>query len=217
MVVSLLQLKMIDMKKTWLKAALEGHPEIKPIQYLGDGNRGEAHLTNKGFVLKMTLDEDEYSTAQKLQGKKLQHIIDIYDCWEAECNDKYSDNFYCILEEYVNTKEKGEIIQKFVSEFKHAWYSLYFPIYEHIYGTYDDLDRYMKDPTKYSNAITFVKQHIIDQGRVQGLGIVFESIFDQLLSAYAELLKHSPKSRIDINDGNIGFGHNGVLKVFDIQ
>ena len=207
------------MNKTWLKAALEDHPEIKPIQYLGHGNKGDAHLTDKGFVLKITLDEYEYSTAQKLQGKKLQHIVDIYDCWEAKCSydDEYSDHLYCILEEHINIKEKQEIIQKFVDEFKHAWYSLYFPTYEHIYGTYDDLDRCMKSQGKYSNAITFVKKYIIEQGRTQSLEVDFESIFVQLSSAYAELLKHSPKSRIDVNDGNLGFSQDGLLKVFDMQ
>lgn len=202
-----------------LKAALEGRPEIKPVQYLGHGNRGDAHLTNKGFVLKITLDTEEYSTALNLQGKKLQHIINIYDCWESECfyDDEYSDHLYCILEEYVDTVTQQEIVQKFISEFKHAWYCLYFPTYEHIHGTYDDLDRCMKKPNKHSIAITFVKQYIIEQGRAQDLEIEFESIFVQFLSAYAELLKHSPKSRIDINDGNIGFSQNGVLKVFDMQ
>lgn len=202
-----------------LKAALQRHPEIKSIQYLGHGNKGDAHLTDKGIVLKITMDEEEYSTAQKLQGKKSQHIIDIYDCWEVECfyNDEYSDHLYCILEEYINTKEQQEIIRKFVSEFKCAWYSLYFPAYEPKYCTCDDLDRCMKNPNKYSKAITFVKQYILEQGRAQGLEMNFESIFNQLSFAYAELLKHSPKSRIDVNDGNIGFSQDGFLKVFDMQ
>ena len=154
-----------------------------------------------------------------LRNKKLKHIINIYDGWTFDCtyNEEYSDNLFAILEEYIDTKSKKDIITKFVSAFKHAWFSIYFPDFEHRHGTFDDLDEYMRHSQKYPKAIDFTKKYILNEGEKHTLKSEFENIYEQLTNAYIELYQNAPNSHLDLNDGNIGFVSNGVLKIFDMQ
>lgn len=97
-------------------------------------------------------------------------------------------------------------------------FSIYFPdIAKYQRATFDDLDEYMRNPKRYLKAINFTKEYIISEGNELGLGKEFDDIYNQLLAAYIELYKLAPKSHLDLNDGNIGFTSEGVLKIFDMQ
>lgn len=207
-------------EKKRLSEALKLRSEIKVLRHLGGGNKGEAYLLEDGKVLKITIDREEFSTAMILMNQKLEHIIDIYDGWEFECiyDDDDSDHLSAIIEEFLDTTSKKEIIVKFVSAFKHAWFSIYFSEIQKLsMATFDDLDEYMRNPNKYSKAVNFTKEYIISEGNKLGLGKEFNDIYNQLLAAYIELYKFAPKSHLDLNDGNIGFTSEGVLKIFDMQ
>ena len=106
---------------------------------------------------------------------------------------------------------------KFVKAFKHAWFSLYFPDFEHRLGNFDDLDKYITNPNLYQKAINFTKQFVLMQGDKFNLREDFEKMYNQLAAAYCELYKYSPNAHLDLNDGNIGFTSQGTLKVFDMQ
>ena len=209
-------------KSKRLSEALKTCPEtkIKTRLDMGNGKFGEAYLLDDGRVLKITIDEREYNTAMTLKKKKLKHIVDIYDGWCFNCvyDDEHSDDLFAILEEFVDTASKKDIIIKFISLFKHAWFSIYFSDIEpRQRATFDDLDEYMRHPQKYHNAIDFTKRYVLDKGEKHNLKNDFEKMYDQLTSAYEELFQNAPCSHLDLNDGNIGFTSNGILKVFDMQ
>lgn len=211
--------KILEEKKR-LSEALKLHPAIKVLNRLGEGNRGEAYLLENSKVLKITNDSEEYSTAMILRYRKSKHIIDIYDGWRFNYIDDegYSDNLFAIIEEHIDTSLKKDIIIKFISVFKHSWFSIYFPDIERRQrATFDDLDEYMKHPEKYPDAIDFTKQYILNEGKKNNLQDEFGNIYNQLTSAYVELYQNAPNSHLDLNDGNIGFTSDGVLKVFDMQ
>lgn len=203
-----------------LAEAIKLYPQIKVLNRLGEGNKGEAYLLENGRVLKITIDKEEYSTAMILKKRQLKHIVNIYDGWSFECeyDEEYSDNLFAIIEEYIDVSSKKEVIVKFVSIFRHAWFCIYFPDVEYNRNaTFKDLNEYMRNPEKYSEAINFTKRYILSEGEKLNKRVEFEHIYDQLLDAYVELHLHAPNSNLDLNDGNIGFTTNEVLKVFDMQ
>lgn len=118
----------ITNEKKRLSESLRFHPEIKVLRCLGGGNKGEAYLLDDGKVLKITIDKEEFSTAMILKNRRLKHIINFYDGWSFDCkyDEEYSDNLFAIIEEYVDTTLKKDTITKFISAFKHAWFSIYF-------------------------------------------------------------------------------------------
>ena len=207
-------------EKKHLSEALQSHPKIKISNRLGGGNRGEAYLLENGNVLKVTYDDKEYTTAMILKNRKLKHIVDIYDGWSFEYIDTegYSHVLFAIIEEYVDVNSQIDTVQKFVALFKHAWFSIYFSDIEPKQrATFDDLDEYMRHPQKYPNAVDFTKRYILTEGENYNLKDKFENIYNQLTHAYLELYQNAPNSHLDLNDGNIGFTPNGILKVFDMQ
>ena len=203
-----------------LSEVIKLFPQIKILHCLGSGNKGEAYLMEDGSVMKITIDKEEYYTARTIKGRRLKHVIDIYECYKFECiyDDGDLDNLFCIKEELLDTTSKKEITQKFVALFKRAWFSIYFSdIAKYQGATFDDLDEYMRNPNRYSKAINFTKEYIISEGNKLGVGKEFDDIYNQLLAAYIELYKFAPKSHLDLNDGNIGFTSEGALKIFDMQ
>lgn len=209
----------IDEKKR-LSEALKHRSEIKVLRYLGGGNKGEAYLLEDRKVLKITIDREEFSTAMNLTNRKSKHIIDIYDGWKFECvyDKEYSDDLSAIIEEFLDTTSKKEMIVNFVSAFKHAWFSIYFSDIEpKRNATFGDLDEYMRHPQKYPQAIDFTKQYVVNEGAKYNLKDEFEGFYNQLVCAYVELYQNVPNSHLDLNDGNIGFTSDSVLKVFDMQ
>jgi hypothetical protein len=210
----------ITNEKKRLSEALRLHPEIKVLKYLGGGNKGEAYLLEDGKVLKITIDKEEYSTAMILRNRRLSHIINFYEGWSFDCNydEEYSDNLFAIIEEYVDTTWKKDIAIKFVSAFKHAWFSIYFyDIEQRQSATFDDLNEYMRHPQEYFDAIDFTKQYILNEGEKYNQKDEFGNMYIQLACAYVELYQNAPNAHLDLNDGNIGFTSDGVLKIFDIQ
>ena len=210
----------ITTEETYISNVLKLHPEIRISERLGKGNNGIAYLLENGNVLKITHDHEEYATATILKNKQLRHIINIYDCWCLKYdNEAHSNTLFAIIEEYIDTNSRIDIIRKFVSVFKHAWFSIYFSDIEpKRNATFDNLDEYMRHPQQYSNAINFTKHYIISEGEKYGLQDEFNSMYDQLAYAYLELYQNAPNSHLDLNDGNIGFTPgNDILKIFDIQ
>lgn len=203
-----------------LSAAIKLHPEIKVLNCLGAGNRGEAYLLEGGKVLKVTSDNEEYTTAITLKNRELKHIINICDGWNFECLDDegYSESLFAIIEEYVDATLKKDIIINFVSVFKDSWFKYYFSDIEpKQIATFDDLDEYMRHPEKYPDAINATKKYVLKKGELKNLQDEFGNMYDQLVSAYVELYKNAPNSSLDLNDGNVGFTQKGMLKVFDMQ
>ena len=136
-----------------LAEAIKLYPQIKVLNRSGEGNKGEAYLLENGRVLKITIDKEEYSTAMILKKRQLKHIVNIYDGWSFECeyDEEYSDNLFAIIEEYIDVSSKKEVIVKFVSIFRHAWFCIYFPDVEYNRNaTFKDLNEYMRNPEKYS-------------------------------------------------------------------
>lgn len=205
-----------------LSEALKSHPKINIANRLdtGNGKFGEAYLLKDGRVLKITIDDREYSTAMILKNRKSKHLINIYEGWCFYCiyNDGHSDSVFAIIEEFVDTNSKKDIIEKFVFAFKQAWFSIYFSDIERKrMATFDDLDEYMRHPEKYPDAMDFTKQHVLNEGEKYNLRVEFENMYNQLVCAYTELFQNAPNSHLDLNDGNIGFTSDGTLKVFDMQ
>ena len=209
----------INEKKRFLEA-LKLRSDIKVLRYLGGGNKGQAYLLEDGKVLKIAIDGEEFSTAMKLKNRKSKHIIDIYDGWKFECvyDEEYSDILFAIIEEFLDTTSKKEMIVNFVSVFKHTWFSIYFSDIEpKRNATFDDLDEYMRHPQKHPQAINVTKQYVVNEGAKYNLKDEFECFYNQLACAYVELYHNAPNSHLDLNDGNIGFTSDSVLKVFDMQ
>lgn len=207
-------------EKKRLSKALELHPKIKVLNRLGGGSRGEAYLLEDGNVIKVTYDNEEYTTAMILKNRKLKHIVCFYDGWSFEYIDDegYSNTLFAIIEEHVDTKSQIEMTRKFISFFKHTWFSIYFSDIEPKQrATFDDLDEYMRHPLQYQDAINFTRQYIMSEGEKYNLKDEFGNMYDQLAYAYLELYQNAPNSHLDLNDGNIGFTSDGVLKVFDMQ
>ncbi len=207
-------------EKKRLSEALILHPQIKNLNYLGGGNRGEAYLLNDNKVLKITNDYKEYSSAMIIKNRNLKHIINVYDVWSVDCtyDEEETEIIYVIIEEYIDTSSKKDIVTKFVSVFKHAWFCVYFPdIERRRKATSYDLDEYMRDPKNHLDAIDYTKQFVLKEGAKNNLHNEFGKIYDQLISAYVELYQNAPDSHLDLNDGNIGFTSDGILKVFDMQ
>jgi len=139
----------------------------------------------------------------------------VLDCAYDE---EETEIIYVIIEEYIDTSSKKDIVAKFVSIFKHAWFSVYFPnIERRNRATFYDLDEYMRDPENHLDAIDSTKQFVLKEGAKNNLHNEFSKIYDQLISAYVELYQNAPDSHLDLNDGNIGFTSDGILKVFDMQ
>ena len=125
---------------------------------------------------------------------------------------------FAIIEEYIDVKTQIEIIKKFISAFKHTWISVYFSYIEPKHRvTFDDIEKYMRHPSKFPDAIEFTRKDIIEEGKKYNLKDKFEQMYDQFAYAYWELYQNAPNSHLDLHHGNIGFTYSGTLKVFDIQ
>lgn len=136
-----------------------------------------------------TSEAKEIHLDKKLKNRKSKHIIDIYDGWKFECvyDEEYSDILFAIIEEFLDTTSKKEMIVNFVSVFKHTWFSIYFSDIEpKRNATFDDLDEYMRHPQKHPQAIDVTKQYVVNEGAKYNLKDEFESFYNQLACAYVE-------------------------------
>lgn len=90
--------------------------------YIDCGNHGYAYLLSDNKVLKITTDTSEFLVANKLKGKKLKRISNVYDTYKLNMSDVYiivleyiqplSDELRDILEEWIyinNPDEKNEL------------------------------------------------------------------------------------------------------------
>ena len=57
--------------------------DLGEIHYLGSGDYGTAYQTDKDTVIKITSHQNEIEIAKKLQGKKFNHLVDIYEVDES--------------------------------------------------------------------------------------------------------------------------------------
>lgn len=186
---------------------------------LGKGRFGEAFLTNQNTVLKLTIDKREFITAKTIQGLKLNNIVNVISCSSFKALDVYhnADIYYGIHQEYLNTE--AEFICDFVKLFKSAWFSNYFETVriKSRYATFEDLEEYMVYSEKYLVAIDFTKEWILNRVLSESQKLLYLRMYDDLLKAYKELKRIAPLAHIDLNEGNLGFTEDGVLKIFDVQ
>lgn len=82
---------------------------------LGSGEWGVAYMDDDGYVFKLTTNEDEFYTAQDIEGRELNHFANVYSTHISEDGDIMG-----IRKEYIkplSTKLKSDINMFFV-EFK---------------------------------------------------------------------------------------------------
>ena len=79
---------------------------------LGSGQWGVAYLDNDGYVFKLTINEDEFYTAQYIEGRELNYFANVYSTHISEDEDMMG-----IRKEYIkplSTKLKSDINMFFV-------------------------------------------------------------------------------------------------------
>ena len=72
---------------------------ISSAKYIGSGMFGHAHDIGNNKILKITKDKTEAINSQKLIGKELKHIANIYDVKQFKLNDRM---FYTIILEKLD-------------------------------------------------------------------------------------------------------------------
>lgn len=209
---------MIDQHYKELESALKFIPSIKVHKELGCGLFGVAFLLTDNKVLKITRSESEFLSAEKLKGLKLDHIVHIYECWKFQhVNKEESEEYYAILEEFVDVVSDRDLIKSFAQSFITSWYTSYFIGCEGRNGTKDDLAQYMRSPEQNMEAIEFTREKVCSEGRDNYQKFRFGKMYDQLVKAYIELATKAPNAQLDFSAENIGFTSDEDLKVFDIQ
>lgn len=209
---------MVDLHYKELECALKLLPSVKVYKELGRGLFGVAFLLTDNKVLKITRNESEFLSAQKLKGLKLDHIVHIYECWKFQhINKEELEEFYAIVEEFVDVVSDRDLIKSFAQSFITSWYTLYFIGCEGRNGTKDDLAQYMRSPEQNREAIEFTREKVCGEGKNNYQKFRFGKVYDQLVKAYIELAAKAPNAQLDFSAENIGFTSEGDLKVFDIQ
>ncbi len=81
-------------------AARVGHNPDQTIKALGEGTKGTAYLLSNNTVLKITGDKQEAEAAATIMGKKLKHIVEVYDVL-----DLHDDGLYAVTMEPLDKPE----------------------------------------------------------------------------------------------------------------
>jgi hypothetical protein len=79
---------------------------------LGSGEWGVAFLDDNGYVFKLTTNENEFYTAQDIEGRELNYFANVYSTHISE-----DENMMAIRKEYINplsTKLKSDLNMFFV-------------------------------------------------------------------------------------------------------
>jgi hypothetical protein len=99
----------MELNETDLLSKVKGKMGIGHSEYLGGGQFGFAHDIGDGKVLKITKDKSEAVNSQKLKGRELTHLANIYDVRAFRTDDT---QYYTII------LEKLEVQTWFDEEFE---------------------------------------------------------------------------------------------------
>lgn len=195
-------------------------PQYKIREFIGKGNRGIAFSTHDDKVLKLTLDIKEFDLAYDLYSTNtsLDHYVTIYNCQEKAF---YKDcTYHLIIEEELDTKTKKKEISQFINRLKKVWFNDD-EISKRLHRTYltpDDI----RDCCLYnkSEIIEYARKSFLDH---PDLSVMYDHWWQGVeeLTAFCNKLdegknsKYKHKFWLDINDGNLGYASNGLLKLLD--
>ena len=73
--------------------------DIDPQKHLGGGSNGVIFDAGAGKVLKVTIDEDEAMASNHVKGKKLKHIVHVFDVFKFKTHPNNEGDFYGIVME----------------------------------------------------------------------------------------------------------------------
>jgi hypothetical protein len=155
---------------------------------LGSGEWGVAYLDDNGYVFKLTTNQDEFYTAQDIEGRELNYFANVYSTHISEDEDMMG-----IRKEYIeplSTKLKSDINIFFVEFEKH--YSL---------GIFEDILRKGFDEK--------FKTHLLKVNN-KNLSIIYQQFVLMFKEANDEGILLS-----DITSDNLGI-KNKHLVLFDI-
>lgn len=156
---------------------------------LGSGEWGVAYLDNSGYVFKLTTNEDEFYTAQDIEGRELKYFANVYSTHISEDEDMMG-----IRKEYINplpTKLKSDINLFFVE----------FDRYYHFKVIFEDILRKGSDE-KFKSYLTKINN--------KNLVIIYQQFVSMFKEANGEGILLS-----DITPDNLGV-KNKHLVLFDI-
>lgn len=72
---------------------------VDPTNVVGGGANGVVFEAGAGKVLKITLDEDEAMASNHVKGKKLKHVVHIFDVFKFKTHPNNEGDFYGIVQE----------------------------------------------------------------------------------------------------------------------
>lgn len=129
---------------------LSKHFNIKKIHPLGSGTQGYAYYIPNNKVLKITTDKSEAADSNKIKGKKLKHLANIYGVYSLK--GKY-DGFYVTISELLNQShiidEADQSLSDFLrNEFRYD-ISLFFEDYSNGSMSKDEVKDYIKQIKEY--------------------------------------------------------------------
>lgn len=84
-----------------MKNYVEHYAKINGLEiegFLGSGDFGEAYLTTKNTVIKITSDEAEFILAHSIEGKKMDNTVEVYH------TSMFDNGLMIIHQEFLNTE-----------------------------------------------------------------------------------------------------------------
>lgn len=89
--------------------ALRRRLNIEGTRFLGAGEHGAVFDIGKNRVLKITSDIKDVSSAMKLKGRRLDHVVTIHDVFQMKPPDGISINVYGVVADKVETLTSDEM------------------------------------------------------------------------------------------------------------
>ena len=188
------------------------------IKKLSSGDEGIAFLY-EDKIYKVTSDSAEVELAYILQGKKLEHYVEIYDIFCYDMGEDYEDNiniatwspryYWIIIEEYVKTggvgSEYGDAIRYFdnvvrpQNNFNFTPTELDQLIINYIKNTREEFYKWCQDGEEYDE--------------YEDMELYYLKIIVEL---HLELQKYGVISAIDLKGSHLGY-KDDTFKYFDLR
>lgn len=172
----------------------------KQVNYYGKGTYGYAYDIGDNKIMKITSDKSEAIESQKIKGKNLKHLADIYDVYQIKPKEGS-----IIPESYVIIMEKLKINQLY---FDRMTVRLDYA-FENILGI--DFNHIIDD---YISGEYEDKGYIIDKYLTKNLED--SKFYYGLLGIADEARQYGIESMDYINTSNLGYKKNGNLGFFDM-
>ena len=156
---------------------LSKHFNIKKTHPLGSGTQGYAYYIPNNKVLKITTDKSEAADANKIKGKKLKHLSNIYGVYALK--GRY-DGFYVVVSEFINKSERIDNADQSLADFLDSEFgysiSYFFEDYSNGSITKDEIKDYIRqikefykqNPNESAETIWYMTEKfaLIDEIRV---------------------------------------------------